>query len=74
MKNLREQLWESIERYPAQDAKEILNIGYDFVGSKKLAEIVDVDEFFVAAPESKHIATNIVTRFITAYHHAIKKV
>ena len=66
-KSIREQVWKSIVNIPVQDAKNLVDIAYDYIGERKVIEYVDFKALLKTSPESKRIASNVVNRFIRAY-------
>ena len=61
---LKEELWSALRNLTVEDTKELVNTVYEYIGSKKVGEIVDFRKVVKVVPATNEIAVNVANRFL----------
>ena len=61
---LRAEIWVSFRNMSEEDARKLVDTIYDYVGDKRIGEVVEFKKIVKAAPATNAIAVNAVNRFL----------
>ena len=61
---LKMEIWLSLKNLSEEDTTQLVDTFYDYVGNKKVKEMVDIEEIREVIPVANDIAVNVVNRFL----------